>query len=102
MTSSLNRASIRVHGLDYTKMGVARGIAGSREAEQAGCFLAMDESELDWFVGMNNTGGPVDVWEVANVNIDDLVESPEGHLYLPGVVSPELLRLLQLDLPPRR
>jgi len=102
VTSSLNRASIHAHGLDYTRMGLARGIAGSVEAEQAGCFLAMNEHERDWFVGMNNTGGPVDVWEVADVDVEDLVESPEGHLYLPGVVPPGRLRLAQLDLPPRR
>ncbi|MCQ4118420.1 hypothetical protein [Rhodococcus tibetensis] len=70
--------------------------------EQEGCFLAADEFERDWFVRMNNTGGAVDVWEVYSIDADDLIESPEGHYYFPGVVATSNLRLVQQDLPPVR
>lgn len=97
VTCVANRASIAVNGLDWRLMGDARGIAGSRVPEQQGCFLARDESETEWFVQMNNTGGPVDVWEVTGVSADDLLESPEGYLYLPGPIPPSRLRLLRTE-----
>jgi hypothetical protein len=43
--------------------------------------LCRDEWEVDWFVRMNNTGGPVDVWAVDRVDEAELMESPEGHHY---------------------
>lgn len=98
VTSVLNRASIREHGLDYRKMGAARGIAGSYEAEQEGCFLACSPEERDWFVRMNNTGGPVDVWEVNGVEDDELTISPEGHRYRAGIIPPDRIRLAQSDI----
>lgn len=101
VTSSANRQSIAEHGLDWRRMGAAPGIAGSQAPEQAGCFLAEDEATRDWFVWMNNTGGPVDVWEVLDVARDDLRVSPEGFGFFPGVIGPERLRLLQRDLPPQ-
>lgn len=100
VTSSSNRDSIAEHGLDWARMTAARGIAGSDRPEQQGCFLCLDEFEADWFVEMNNTGGPVDVWAVAGVDPDDLHESPEGHFYLPRRVTPADLVLLRRDIPP--
>ncbi|MFH5207337.1 hypothetical protein ACHIPZ_03750 [Antrihabitans sp. NCIMB 15449] len=100
MTSVLNRASIARYGLDWRRMGAARGIAGSVAPEQQGCFLAVGAYELNWFVRMNNTGGPVDVWEVDGVDADELIESPEGFQYLPGVVAADRIRLFQMDLAP--
>jgi hypothetical protein len=83
VTSSLNRESIQAHGLDWRRMGAARGIAGSSAPEQAGCFLCLNEFEMEWFVKtINTTGGPVDVWAVDGVDEKDLVESPEGALLL--------------------
>lgn len=102
VTSVLNRASILRYGLDCSRMGAARGIAGSYGPEQQGCFLAAGEWERDWFVRMNNTGGAVDVWEVHGINDDDLIESPEGHYFFPGVIAAAKLRLVQRDLPPSR
>ncbi|MFD7037509.1 hypothetical protein [Rhodococcus jostii] len=102
VTSVLNRASIFRYGLDYRRMGAARGIAESYGPEQKGCFLAAGEWERDWFVRMNNTGGAVDVWEVHGINDDDLIESPEGHYFFPGVIAAAKLRLVQRDLPPSR
>ena len=101
VTSAVNRESIRAFGLDVGRMGAARGIAGSREPEQPGCFLALDEFEVAWFIRMNNTGGPVDLWRVADVDHDDLVCSPEGHYYYPGVIPPEHLALVRSDIAPQ-
>ncbi len=81
-------------------MGPANGIAGSRVAEQQGCFLALNEYERDWFVRMNNTGGPVDVWEVSGVVFDELIVAPQGYPYRPGVISPDMIRLTHRDIPP--
>jgi hypothetical protein len=100
VTSVKNRRSIAIHGLDWRRMGAAAGIAGSPVPEQEGCFLALDEWTTDYFVEMNNTGGPVDVWAVHDVDEADLVQSPQGYLYLPGVIPPDRLRLVRKDVPP--
>jgi hypothetical protein len=100
VTSVLNRESIRRHGLDVGRMGAARGIAGSPVPEQRGIFLAQGEFLTEWFVRMNNTGGPVDVWAVEGVVAADLEQSPEGFFFQPGVVSVDRLRLVRQDVPP--
>ena len=101
VTSSANRASIRQHGLDWSRMGAAPGIAGSIAPEVQGCFLAADERDVDYFAAMNNTGGPVDVWEVVGVDDDDLLEF-SGYAYLPARIPRGQLRLARTDLPPAR
>ncbi|MGV9946983.1 hypothetical protein [Rhodococcus aetherivorans] len=100
VTSTLNRTSIARYGLDWNRMGAARGIAGSLRPEQPGCFLCASEWERDWFVRMNNTDGPVDVWEVHGVEAEDLIESPEGSYYFPGVIPRNRVRLVLQDVPP--
>ncbi len=95
MTSALNRESITRYGLDWSRMGVARGIAGSRTPEQEGCFLARDEGEADFFVQMGDSGVGVDVWAVDDIDESALVESPEGFLYLPAVIPPAQLTLVE-------
>lgn len=80
-------------------MGSVRGIAGSTRPEVEGIFLC-SETEIDWFVQMNNTGGPVDVWAVDGVDDEDLVESPSGYWYLPAHIPPDRLVLVQSMLPP--
>jgi hypothetical protein len=75
-------------------MAAARGIAGSDSPEQQGCFLCLDD-EVEWFVGMNNTGGPVDVWAVDGVDPSELRESPEGYFYLPRRIAPAALELVR-------
>lgn len=102
VTSSLNRGSIREHGLDWSRMGAAWGIAGSREPEAEGCFLSGDESESEYFVRMNNTGGPVDVWVVRGVDSAELVTTASGYNYLPRRVPPECLELTRTDIKPQR
>ena len=86
-------------------MGAATGIAGSTQPEQEGVFLCESEWEVEWFSRMWATHaslgysdrGPLDVWAVDDVDEDDLVLSPEGYKYLPGVVSPTQLTLLRRD-----
>lgn len=75
-------------------MGPARGIAGSHFAEVEGCFLG-DEYEVEIFVRMNNTGGPVDVWAVDGLDEEQLVTSRNGYTYFPGRVSAESLTLVR-------
>jgi hypothetical protein len=99
VTSVDNRASITEHGLDWTWMNAARGIAGSRRPEQEGCFLA-DESTADFFVQLNGTGGPVDVWAVEDVDEVLLLTSPEGFEYLPERISANRLTLVRRDIGP--
>lgn len=82
-------------------MGAAPGIAGSTQPEEPGSFLVDDESGVEWFVRMNNTGGSVDVWEVSGVDARELVESSEGgYSYLPAIIPSRQLRLIKRDLPP--
>ena len=103
VTSSLNRASIAEHGLDCDLMALAPGIAGSPVPEAPGVFLCVDEFDADWFVGMNNTGGPVDVWAVDGVDRESLVDNGNGYRYLPGTIPASRLTLIRTDLPaPKR
>jgi hypothetical protein len=100
VTSVANRESILTHGLDWSRMRDARGIAGSRQPELDGVFVCLDEFEVDWFVRMNNTGGPVDVWAVDGVGDDEIVESSTGHYYVARPIAATQVRLVRTDLPP--
>ncbi|ABW11620.1 hypothetical protein Franean1_2184 [Parafrankia sp. EAN1pec] len=102
VTSVANRDSILKYGLDWSRMGHARGIAGSRGPEVDGVFLCRDEWEANWFIDLNNTGGPVDVWTVADVTLSDLDESPHGYLFLPRRIPASQLTLARRDVPPGR
>ncbi len=88
VSSVANRESILAHGLDWTRMGAARGIAGSTTAEQEGVFLCRDEFEAGFIVRMNNTGGPVDVWMVTGIEADELVDGGSGFCYFPSPIPP--------------
>lgn len=101
VTSSLNRASIAEYGLDWQRMAAAPGIAGSRGPEADGVFLCRDEHEVDWFVSMNNTGGPVDVWAVQGVDSVELVDNGNGYGYVPRTIPTEHLKLVRSDIPER-
>ncbi len=99
VTSVRNRESILRHGLDPARMGAAPGIAGSRTPEADGIFVARGTWEADWFVGMNNTGGPVDVWAVGGVDPFRLEDNGTGYLDVPGTVAADRLTLVREDLP---
>lgn len=77
-------------------MGAARGIAGSHEPEEDGVFLGLNEFEAHWFVRMNNTGGPVDVWAVDGVDQEQLVMTQSGYSYFPASIPAERLTLVEL------
>lgn len=81
-------------------MGAAPGIAGSTHPEVEGIFLCLQEFDLSFFVRMNNTGGPADVWAVDGIDAHDLVASGEGFWYLPARISREHLTLLAVDIEP--
>jgi hypothetical protein len=98
VTSALNRDSITNHGLDWTRMGAARGIAGSDEPEAEGIFLCSDADEAGYFVELNNTGGPVDVWAVDRVSTRELVPSGTGYRYVPRRIPPADLTLVSASL----
>lgn len=98
VSSSLNRESIGEHGLDSSLMGASRGIAGSSRPEVKGIFLGQ-EHDVDYFTRMNNTGGDVDVWAVDGVGEDDLHDSPNGYLYVPGAIPADRLTLIATDIP---
>ena len=98
VTSSLNRASIAEHGLDWERMGKTCGIAGSLTPEAAGIFLCRDEFEADWFVRMNNTGGPVDVWMVEGVDPTSLTDNGRGYGYFSTKIPASSLTLLRSSL----
>jgi len=99
VTSVANRDSILRYGLDWSRMGAAPGIAGSRVPEAEGVFLACDEFEADWFVGMNNTGTPVEVWEVSGIDEDQLIGNGSGFFYYPGCIPADQITLVK---PPRQ
>jgi hypothetical protein len=96
VSSRLNRESITEHGLDWRLMSDAPGIAGSTAPEIEGIFLCTDVGEADYFVRLNNTGGPVDVWQVDGVEVEQLLDAGSGYWYLPRPVPPASVRLTVL------
>lgn len=94
MSSVANRDSIRAHGLDWTRMGAAPGIAGSPIPEEEGVFLTRTEFDASFFVRMNNTGGAVDVWAIDGIEETLLITSDHGFEYLPAPIPPERLTLV--------
>jgi len=74
-------------------MGAARGIAGSMTPEEKGVFLCRDEFEARFFVGLNNTGGPVDIWVVTGLAESELVTGGSGFCYFPAPISPAQITL---------
>jgi hypothetical protein len=101
VTSTVNRQSIMTHGLDWTRMGAARGIAGSREPEEDGIFVCPSEFDAEFFVRMNGTDGPVDVWAIDGIDPEELVPTDAGFTYVPARISPERLTLVDRAAVPR-
>ena len=95
VSSTRNRDSIEAHGLDRSRMGAARGIAGSPVPEVEGVFLCRDLDEVQWFSAFGDDA--VDVWAV-EVDEVDLVTAPEGYFYVPGVVARSAIT--RVDPPP--
>jgi hypothetical protein len=95
-TAAQNRESISQHGLDWSRMGSARGIAGSNGPELPAIFLCETREEIPFFTGMSRAA--TDVWAV---RVDGLwIESgPDGWVIVAGPISAERLRLVELDVP---
>lgn len=94
VSSVKNRESIRAHGLDWGRMGAAPGIAGSAVPEADGVFLCPDEFTAGFFIRMNNTGGPVDVWAVSGIDREQMLDNGSGFLYFPGRIAAGQLALV--------
>ncbi|MFC4034690.1 hypothetical protein ACFO3J_24935 [Streptomyces polygonati] len=100
VSSVLNRQSIARHGLDWTRMGAAPGIAGSRRPEVEGIFVCRGEEAAEFFLQINNTGGPVDLWSVDGIDEELLLDNGHGFVYLPGRIPAARVRLVRSDIPP--
>jgi hypothetical protein len=98
VSSVRNRSSIQSHGLDASRMGAAPGIAGSSRPEADGIFLCDDAFTADFFIRMNNTSGPVDVWQVDGVDADQMLDNGTGFFYVPGRISADRITLVERDL----
>jgi hypothetical protein len=95
-TASANRESIREWGLDWKRMGIASGIAGSLRFELDAVFLDHIHG-VHFFTGMSRL--PCDVWEV---DVRGLwIEEYEGWLIHKQPISPDRLRLSKTYLPPQ-
>jgi hypothetical protein len=95
-TAAANRESIIEFGLDWNRMGVAQGIAGSRRHELDAVFLDHVET-IEFFTRMSRQ--PCDVWEVDVTGL--WLEKDEGWLIHRSPIVPDRLRLIESDLPPR-
>jgi hypothetical protein len=93
VSSAANRVSSPSHGLDWARLAAARCIAGSMTPEENGVFLCRDEFEARFFIDLNNTGGPVDVWVVTGVEESGLVTGGSGFCYFPAAISPAQVTL---------
>jgi hypothetical protein len=98
-TAVQNRESISQHGLDWNRMGSARGIAGSNGPELPAIFLCETLGEIPFFTGMSRVA--TDVWAV---RVDGLwIESgPDGWVVVAEPIGIERLRLAETDIPAGR
>jgi hypothetical protein len=94
VTSSLNRASIQTNGLDWRRMGIARGIAGSRQPEAEGIFLVHDEFNVEWFahMGLEAEHESLDVWAVTLPD-DPAIDPETEYPLVTEPIPPEAIRL---------
>jgi hypothetical protein len=95
-TASANRKSNMKWGLDWKRMANARGIAGSGQPELEAVFLDHLDG-IDFFTAMSRQ--PCDVWEVDVTGL--WIEMHEDWLIHRSPITPDRLRLIAKDLPPR-
>ena len=79
-----NRESILANGLDWRHMSGTSGIAASRTPEVEGVFLSPDHFTAEFFVRINSTGGPVDIWAVDDVDPVDLIDAGSASSFHDG------------------
>src|SRR5581483_11306406 len=92
VSAAANRDSIRQYGLDWTRMGAAPGVAGSREPELAAVFLCDSSFDVGFHLRMARV--PSDVWAV-DVTGFWLETGPHGWLIAPRTIPAARLRLLE-------
>jgi hypothetical protein len=98
VSPAANRESIREHGLDWTRMGAAPGLASGRHLpEEPLVYLDEERGFSLWF---RNHGQLMDVWEVRAEGLD-LVRTGDGWIVSPKPIAPERLTLLEKDLDPQ-
>jgi hypothetical protein len=95
-TAVANRESIYRHGLDWTWMGRAPGLAGSTKPELPAIFVAPDLDSVRYLLHMSHV--PLDIWAI-DVEGLWLENSPTGWDVLSYPVSRDRLRLLVRDIP---
>jgi hypothetical protein len=95
VSDTANRESIRQHGLDWGRMGTARGIAGSDAPEHEGVFVCTNRDDAEWFVRMGRSRGrAVDVWEI-DLDGGPLVRHRDGYLCYLRPIPPRRLKLVE-------
>lgn len=82
-------------------MGAAPGIAGSRRPEVEGIFVCRGEEEAEFFLQIDNTDGPVDLWSVDGIDEGLLLDNGNGFVYLPARIPAARVRLVRSDVPPQ-
>lgn len=90
-----NRESIRMHGLDPSRMGPASGIAGSSAPEADGVFLVSRLDEAWWYATMEHVEA-VDIWEVDVTGLE--VECRDDEYFVHGRIEPSRITLIEKDL----
>jgi hypothetical protein len=97
VSAAANRSSIVRYGLDWRRMSIASGVAGSKTPELAADFLGESVHDIGFFARMAKQ--PSDAWAV---RADGLwVENgPSGWLMRGRPIGARRLRLLATDLDP--
>jgi hypothetical protein len=96
-TAAANRESIDRHGLDWKRMGLARGLAGNTRPELPAIFVCEDLNDMS-FLLQHVVKVPADVW---SVDVDGiwLENAPHGWQLISHPVARERLTLLVRDIP---
>lgn len=103
VSPSLNRESIRRHGLAWSLMGATGGIATGpvfRGPEMEAVFLCASREEADFFVGFGSHPH-VDVWRI-DVSGLALQPGPDGWIIHRSPIRPERITLVAEDIAPPR
>jgi hypothetical protein len=95
-TAAANRESIYRHGLDWNRMGLAPGLAGSTRPELPAIFVCEDLDDVSFLLRMAQV--PIDIW---SVDVDGiwLENGPSGWQVISHPVAEERLTLLVRDMP---
>jgi hypothetical protein len=95
-TAAANRESIYRHGLDWNRMGLAPGLAGSTSPELPAIFVCKDLDDVSFLLHMAQV--PTDIW---SVDVDGiwLENGPNGWQVISHPVAKERLTLLVRDIP---